>query len=486
MNPKIQIKRLSTPFKLLTSALWKTKLFVAISTAFLFLTAHVVQAQTVRTVGAGGNYATLRAAFDAINNRTITGAIELQITSSITDNNAAKLYGAGQLGELTIPAGQGGSGYVVGEILTFSAPQAAGGIAATARVSSVSSGAIASLEITNYGSGYSSAPNIASTSGSGSGANPTVIIGGDYSSLDIYPTIANVVLSGAVFGLNAVVDLVGADNVTIDGRVNRAGTTTGMTIQNSQVGFTGAFTFRARNEANSNTIRYARLLSDVSARVELTSSTNGKGVSDFLIENSRISVITGSTIATSQTGIAISGSASNKKITILNNEFVDLLAKETNMIQLNNSPDSVNIEANHFFQTTNLTLGDFSKIGIRVNSGTNVTIRGNYIGGSARQLGGTAFKYTSTGATIASFWGVLVGATPTVVIENNSIGNLDLTIQSGVVHGIESSSLNTIIRNNSIGDINSTNSIITNVAFIGIQRPGCGAGRLGLTAPRPL
>jgi hypothetical protein len=57
-----------------------------------------INAQTVRTVGTGGNYTTLKAAFDAINAGTITGVIELQIISDITETASATLYQSGYTG----------------------------------------------------------------------------------------------------------------------------------------------------------------------------------------------------------------------------------------------------------------------------------------------------------------------------------------------------------------------------------------------------
>jgi hypothetical protein len=49
--------------------------------SFVFNTNHV-SAQTTRTVGSGGNYATLKDAFDAINAGSITGSLTLQIISN--------------------------------------------------------------------------------------------------------------------------------------------------------------------------------------------------------------------------------------------------------------------------------------------------------------------------------------------------------------------------------------------------------------------
>ena len=55
----------------------------------------ITNCQTTRTVGPGGNYTTLRAAFIAINAGTITGEITLQITGSITETGSAVLNANG-------------------------------------------------------------------------------------------------------------------------------------------------------------------------------------------------------------------------------------------------------------------------------------------------------------------------------------------------------------------------------------------------------
>ena len=61
----------------------------------LLLLNGIAGAITVKTVGSGGDYATLKLAFDAINAGSITGEIQLNIMSDITDNNSAVLYASG-------------------------------------------------------------------------------------------------------------------------------------------------------------------------------------------------------------------------------------------------------------------------------------------------------------------------------------------------------------------------------------------------------
>ncbi|MEN9951868.1 MAG: hypothetical protein RLZZ520_136 [Bacteroidota bacterium] len=453
-------------------------LFLCLSLLCLGVLA-VGQTVTVKTVGTGGDYTTLKAAFDAINARSIEGAIELQIKSSIIDDNSAKLYGSGQIGEITITTGNGGSGYVTGNTITFSTPEDPSGVAATGIVTAGSLGEITSIEITNPGSGYAAAPTIASTNGSGTGATPTVLIGGNYTSLDIYPITANVKLSGTINMIpvfRGIIDLIGADNVTIDGRVNRTGTTIGLTIESSQVSalsglITGAYAYRARNGANDNTIRYVRLLADRWARVDLASTSNGKGVNNFLIENSIIST-NGDISSLRQVGISLTGSnaaARFTNITIKNNEFVNLFADQIYMITVENNPNILLIEGNHFYATRNFFSSAVSnRFGIYVNAGSNVSIKGNYFGGSAKFLGGTALKYTVTGTnTVSTFTAINEASCPSIVVENNQIGNIEITI-AGIFSAIETSSSTATVKNNVIGDINTTNSIISNAPFYGI------------------
>jgi len=69
-------------------------LLIAMTLGF-FLFVQQGNAQTTKTVGTSGNYTTLKAAFDAINNGTITGSITLQITSNTTESATAALNASG-------------------------------------------------------------------------------------------------------------------------------------------------------------------------------------------------------------------------------------------------------------------------------------------------------------------------------------------------------------------------------------------------------
>ena len=62
---------------------------------FFVLTTIVQKTFSQELVGAGQTYATLKAAFDDINAGNLTGAIELQITSSTTSATDAALNASG-------------------------------------------------------------------------------------------------------------------------------------------------------------------------------------------------------------------------------------------------------------------------------------------------------------------------------------------------------------------------------------------------------
>lgn len=79
-----------------------------------------------------------------------------------------------------------------------------------------------------------------------------------YTSLNIYPSTSGVTISG---NINApLIDLNGADNVTIDGRLNGAGFFKALTIVNSSnSSAAGISTIRFVNDASANTVKYCTL-----------------------------------------------------------------------------------------------------------------------------------------------------------------------------------------------------------------------------------
>lgn len=71
---------------------------VKICVIFLFIILQVqffVYSQTVKTVGPGSDYTTLSSAFSAVNNGTLTGELEFQITGSFVESTTALLISSG-------------------------------------------------------------------------------------------------------------------------------------------------------------------------------------------------------------------------------------------------------------------------------------------------------------------------------------------------------------------------------------------------------
>jgi hypothetical protein len=93
----------------------KAKIIILSLGVWLILAVPAVNAQTTRTVGSGGNYTTLRAAFVAINNGAITGAITLQIISgtSETGSNILNASGTGSANYTSVTIYPTGSGYTI-------------------------------------------------------------------------------------------------------------------------------------------------------------------------------------------------------------------------------------------------------------------------------------------------------------------------------------------------------------------------------------
>ncbi|TEB40973.1 hypothetical protein D0809_27890, partial [Flavobacterium circumlabens] len=89
----------------------------------------------------------------------------------------------------------------------------------------------------------------ASLNGSGTGL-------ASYSSVLLFATGSGYSVSGNID--NPLVTLNGADNVTIDGRVNATGTTSDLIFINTSTGIS-ASTLRFINSSENNTVRYTTL-----------------------------------------------------------------------------------------------------------------------------------------------------------------------------------------------------------------------------------
>ena len=244
-----------------------------------------------------------------------------------------------------------------------------------------------------------------------------------YTSVSIYPTVSGKTISG---NLDApLIDLKGADNVTIDGRVNAAGSTKNLVITNTSNSTTsGTSTIRLYNGANNNTIKYCTVKG---------SSTDGSGGVIFLsataantgnlIDNNNI---TNSADANRPINAIYSGGAANT-VTVSNNNIYDFVnhANTSQGVNLNTSTAASTISGNSFYETTTfIPAGGGSYYPIYINTeAAGFTVSGNYIGGSSANCTGT---WTKTIAANNQFFGIYINSvgtgTPSVVKGNTING----------------------------------------------------------------
>jgi len=286
-------------------------------------------------------------------------------------------------------------------------------------------GAITLQIITNTNETASASLN---ASGSGSAS---------YSSINIYPTISGLSING---NLNTpLINLNGANNVTIDGRVNGTGSTTSLIISNTNTS-AAASTITFINSAANNILKYCTVQgssTNVSGGVIFFSTaTAGIGNSNNTINNCNF------TNAGSNRPYNIvysSGTASylNSSNTLSNNNifnFINAGATSYGFHIVGNST-SWSITGNSFYENTTIVpSGAFSYYGIYINniSGNNFTVTGNYIGGSATLCSGTWTINNS--AQSNNFFGIYlnVGTTTASNVQNNTISGINLTTSSGV------------------------------------------------------
>ena len=361
---------------------------------FVFFTIQSTLAQTIKTVGTGGDYTTLKAAFDAINAGSITGAIELQIISNTTEDTEARL----------------------------------------------------------------------NASGSGSA---------NYTSVDIYPTVAGVVISReAQSATNELIYLYGASNVTIDGRLNRTGSTIALTLKFKTTTNTRNVIKLFFNTSN-NIIKYCEIAGSGSTSGLISIGHNsGSGYSENIsITNNKFSAAYDTTEDTDwsyspQKSIVVNytnGSICND-LNISDNEFTSLYNKNAStVIDLVNGTNNFTINNNSFYQATSFNSTLTGRTHTIIKTLGLGTISNNFIGGTASNCGGTQQSFYSIYPSTV-FYGINTSNSnqQPCVIENNTISNIkyfsnNTTLQwNGIVaNGVGPN----IVQNNTIGSTTSTTSI---------------------------
>ena len=252
----------------------------------------------------------------------------------------------------------------------------------------------------------------------------------------IYPTVSGVMISG---GLNsaALVSLDGADNVTIDGRVNRTGSAVDMVIANLSTSSTaGTSTIEFTNNAKSDTVQYctirgASTIASTGTIIFTGSTSLGLGNDNNVIEYNTITNVSNSRPYNSILHQSNSTPGwSNDGNIIRYNNFKDVMNLSstygsTAIVVLDYS-NSVTIQGNSFYETGYVVpsgTGPYYSVYVGSTHGNNITVNGNYIGGSAPSATG---RMTKTNANDNSFCGIYLAADTGAVnnIQGNTIRNI--------------------------------------------------------------
>jgi hypothetical protein len=148
--------------------------------------------------------------------------------------------------------------------------------------------------------------------------------------LKIYPTKTGLSISGNIAG-SPIIDFNGADNVTLDGRVNQTGSTRSLSITNSSSSTTaGTSTVNFSNSAELNTLKYVSVYgssaSTTDGVIKFATSTSGNG-NDNNIDNCAVTSSGNRPVnAIYSLGSAVSDNSSN---TISNNAIYDFINSST-------------------------------------------------------------------------------------------------------------------------------------------------------------
>jgi len=306
------------------------------------------------------------------------------------------------------------------------------------------------LQIT--GSTTETASAVLNASGSGNA---------NYTSVIIYPTFPNLSIAGDFSA--STIDLRGADNITIDGRVNQSGSSPDLTISNISTG-TFASAIRFIGSAESNTVRFCILKSSCYSTgvgmINFTSSTTGNGNDNNIIEYCNITNAGNRPV----NAIFSSGSAGreNSGNIIRNNNIFDFFSANTSSygINISNSSTDWTITDNSFYETTTFApIGTYKYYPLFINTGTNNIVSNNYIGGSEPLCAGSAFSVNANSAHY--FCGIFINGGTAATMQNNIIQNMNYTsVEDNPWDGIWINSGTVDVTGNTIGATSGTGSVV--------------------------
>lgn len=270
----------------------------------------------------------------------------------------------------------------------------------------------------------------------GSGTNNT-----NYNAVSIYPTTSGVSIAGNLAA--PLISLNGADNVTIDGRINGVGSTKNLNFINAN---TGGSVIQLINDATENILKYCTIqgvTSSVTSGLVVFGASNLIGNDNNTIQYCDIR----DGASTPTNAIYSSGSsivADNSGITISNNNIYNYFSPTTasNGIFIAANSAAWTIDNNRFYQTeTRVSISGTSTsihrgINIVTASGVNYTVQNNIIGyGDALETNMGYTTYSSGFPTTFRGIEMIVGSTSASSVQGNIISNIDFSTTSGLTTG---------------------------------------------------
>jgi hypothetical protein len=271
-------------------------------------------------------------------------------------------------------------------------------------------------------------------------------------SISIQPDAATErLITGAGGSMGGGIRLTGADRVTFDGRFNQTGTAKYLRLRNAS---TANGVLLLEQDATNNTIRNCYIESgatgfSVGAVTFFNSSTavtNGVAAgttgndSNALLECDVLPVSGGSLDQGFYSSIPSVTAASNSDNTVTGNNFVNI--RTYGLTTATGTGSNWTISNNSFYQTAASTSNAQWAMNLSAQSSSATTgwlVSGNYIGGSAPQAGGTPWVNSAA----VAFRGIYLNglgtstSTPAVLVQNNTVANVQLTGAASTFAGIE-------------------------------------------------
>ena len=254
-----------------------------------------------------------------------------------------------------------------------------------------------------------------------------------YISVNIYPTVTGLSVSG---NLNSpLIDLNGATNVTIDGRVNATGSAKDLVITNTSISAAAeTSTIRFINDASSNNVKYCTIKGSSTAAyggvIWFSTTTGTSGNDNNIIDHNDITNAADANRPIN--GIASTGTSAkeNSGNTISNNNIYDFLNRGTISYGINlwNNNSTWSVTGNSFYETTSFVPAAsvaYYGINIYYAPGTGFIVNNNSIGGKSSGCGGTAWTKTAAFDNAFTAINLNVGTGTITSVQGNTIRNFD-------------------------------------------------------------